>query len=369
MVPTASELRDPRIVRSLLDQIHEAASGAPAPMRLMEVCGGQTHTLYRYRLRELLPSTVRMVSGPGCPVCVTPTGYVDQAIDLASRPGVEVFTFGDLVRVPGSRDSLEKAKARGATVREVYAPSTALEHARSHPEVQVVFLGIGFETTLPAFSLALRRAIDEGIGNFSVLLSAKRVPPLLRALLEADAPVEGFVTPGHVTTVLGVAAYQELVERFLVPMVVGGFEPVELLTAIRDLVRLVVSGGVENRNAYPQACRQEGNPRALRLIEDLYEPRDEEIRGVGVVPEGGWTLREEFAAFDAARRFGLEPVASREPGGCRCGDVLVGRIEPAACPLFGKACLPERPVGACMVSGEGTCNAAWRYRGVATWTN
>jgi len=362
MVRTTAELRDPVLVRSLLDQIREAA---PADeIRLMEVCGGQTHTLYRHRLRELLPATVRMVSGPGCPVCVTTTGYVDQAIELASRPGIEVFTFGDLVRVPGSRGSLEQARAHGASVHEVYAPALALEHARAHPGVQVVFLGIGFETTLPTFSLALRQAIQEGVANFSVLVSAKRVPPLLRALLEAHAPIRGFVTPGHVTTVIGVRAYQDLVDRFRVPMVVGGFEPVDLLLAIRDLVRLVADGRAENVNAYPRACRDDGNRLALGLIGDLYRPCDEDIRGLGVVPDGGWRLRDEFVGFDAARRFDLAPPSAREPKGCRCGEVLVGAIEPEACPLFGRGCRPERPIGACMVSGEGNCNAAWRYRGV-----
>lgn len=361
MVRLPADLRDPRLVRSLLDQIREAAPRSE--LRLMEVCGGQTHTLYRYRLRDLLPPTVRMVSGPGCPVCVTPTGYVDQAIDLALRPGVDVFTFGDLVRVPGSRGSLERAKAEGATVHEVYSPAMALDHAKENPGVQVVFLGIGFETTLPTFSLALRQAIREGVPNFSVLVSAKRVPPLLRALLEARAPIQGFVTPGHVTAVIGVSAYEELVRRFQVPMVVGGFEPGDLLLAIRDLVRLVASGRAENGNAYPRACRWDGNRLAQELIRELYRPCDEEIRGLGMVTDGGWRLRDEFASFDAARRFDLKPVPAREPGGCRCGEVLMGTIEPEACPLFGKVCLPERPVGACMVSGEGTCNAAWRYRG------
>jgi len=355
-----SEYRDPRLVHALAEEIR----GIPLErsVRLMEVCGGQTHTIYRYRLRELLPAKVRLISGPGCPVCVTPVSYLDRALALAGLPEVELFTFGDLLRVPGSRGTLEEARAQGARIHAVYSPHQALEHALTHPQSQVVFLGIGFETTLPTFSLPLREAIREDLPNFSVLVSAKRVPPLLAALLRGKAPLDGFITPGHVTSVIGADAYAPLCREFRTPMAVGGFEPVDLLVAIRDLVRQLAAGTCENTNAYARAARAQGNAKAQSLIEELYEPCDEELRGLGTVPEGGYRLREPFARFDAERRFSLEGIVGREPPGCRCGEILAGTRDPHQCPLFGKACTPDRPVGACMVSHEGTCNAAFLYR-------
>jgi hydrogenase expression/formation protein HypD len=310
----------------------------------------------------MLPPAIRLVSGPGCPVCVTPISYIDQAVALSRIPGVEVFTFGDLLRVPGTHLNLDQARAQGSKVHVVYAPQQALEHARQNPDSQVVFLGIGFETTLPSFSLPLREAISEDRSNFSVLLSAKRVPPVLEALLRGKAPLDGFITPGHVTSVIGSNAYADLCREYATPMVVGGFEPIDLLVAIRDLVRLVAKGAHDNANAYPRATRAEGNRKAQRLIEELYEPCDEELRGLGMIPNAGYALREGFARFDARRRFAVEGIESREPGGCRCGQVLAGTIDPSGCPLFGKACTPDRPIGACMVSNEGTCNAAFLYR-------
>ncbi|MCB9496153.1 MAG: hydrogenase formation protein HypD [Fibrobacteria bacterium] len=354
-----NEFRDPSIARSLREEIRSIELDRPAT--LMEVCGGQTHTIYKYRLREMLPPSVRLVSGPGCPVCVTPISYIDQAVHLAGIPDVDLFTFGDLLRVPGTHLNLEQARARGGKVHVVYSPRTALEYARSHPKSQVVFLGIGFETTIPSFALALREAIDHQVGNFSVLLSAKRVPPVLEALLAGDAPLDGFITPGHVTSILGSEVYSRLTLRYRVPMVVGGFEPVDLLVAIRDLLLLLARGESVSGNAYPRAVKPEGNPKARRLIEDIFVPRHEELRGLGTIPDAGYGLREEFTGYDAARRFPFDGLESREPRGCRCGQVLTGSIEPSGCPLFGKACTPDHPIGACMVSSEGTCNAAFLH--------
>jgi hydrogenase expression/formation protein HypD len=359
----SSEFRNPELVRALAREIREIP--LKRPIRLMEVCGGQTHTIYRYQLRHLLPSNIRLISGPGCPVCVTPISYLDKALELCRRPDVELFTFGDLLRVPGSRGNLEQARAQGAKVHVAYSPFQALEHARTHPQSQVVFLGIGFETTLPSFSLPLREAIREDLPNFSVLVSAKRVPPLLAALLRGKAPIDGFVTPGHVTSIIGANAYADLCQEHRVPMAVGGFEPVDLMLAIRGLVRQIEAGTCENNNAYARAASVQGNRKAQQLIEELYEPCDEELRGLGTVPEGGYRLRTPFARYDAAIRFSLEAIVGREPPGCRCGEILSGTAEPAQCPLFGKACTPDRPVGACMVSNEGTCNAAFLYRETA----
>jgi len=277
-------------------------------------------------------------------------------------PGVTVFTFGDLLRVPGTSLSLEKARALGGQVREVYAPLQALQFAQENPEQQTVFLGIGFETTLPTFSIPLQMAIREKRDNFSVLLSAKRVPPVLEALLQSHAPIQGFITPGHVTSIIGSDAYSDLCERYHTPMAVGGFEPVDLLLAIRDLVRLVKAGKHDNVNSYPRAVRAQGNQKAQALFAELYEPCDEHLRGLGVIAGAGYALRKEFASFDALQKFDLSAVVSREPAGCRCGQILAGTIIPEQCPLFGKGCNPDHPIGACMVSSEGTCNAAYLYR-------
>lgn len=357
----AESFRDPKASEALAREIRSIS--LPRPVRIMEICGGQTHTIWRWRLREMLPSSIRLVSGPGCPVCVTPVSYIDQAVALSMIPGVEVFTFGDLMRVPGTRRSLEQARSEGGRVHMAYSPRQALDHARRNPSSRVVFLAIGFEATMPAFCLPLREAIRCDLGNFSVLLSAKRVPPVMEALLRGEALLDGFVTPGHVTSVIGSDAYEDLSRRYGKPMVVGGFEPLDLLVAIRDLVRLIAAGKSENVNAYRRAARPEGNRKAQRLIDELLEPCDEELRGLGVVPGAGCRLRDRYARFDARRVYSLPESGGREPPGCRCGQVLTGVVEPGECPLFGRTCVPERPVGACMVSGEGACNAAWLYGG------
>ena len=353
-------LRDPEAGRALAWEIQSITGDLRC--NLMEVCGGQTHTIYKYRLRDMLPSGVHLVSGPGCPVCVTPIHYVDQAIALCKLPGVTVFTFGDLLRVPGTDQTLEQARAEGGDVRSVYSPQAALEFARLNPGRQVVFLGIGFETTLPTFLLPLRHAEREGIQNFSLLVSAKRVPPVLKALLQSPGlQIHGFITPGHVTSIIGSDAYASLCEEFNVPMVVGGFEPLDLLTAIRDLVKQLVRGDHANANAYRRATHSQGNVLAQGLIAEFMEPCNEELRGLGVIPDAGYRLRDAFAERDATRRFDLSAVRSAEPKGCICGNILAGRATPLQCPLFGKRCTPSMPVGACMVSQEGTCNAAFQY--------
>jgi hydrogenase expression/formation protein HypD len=328
----------------------------------MEVCGGQTHTIYKYKLREMLPPSLRLVSGPGCPVCVTPINYIDKAVCLGLEKRVSIFTFGDLVRVPGTTMSLEKAAAEGADVQPVYSPFQSLEFAKANPDRQVVFLGIGFETTLPGIGLVILEAQKAGIENFSVLLSAKRVPPVLEALLASGkAEIDGFITPGHVTSIIGSKAYAELCRKYNVPMVVGGFEPLDLLGAILDLVRELAGGRSSNLNAYMRASSKNGNVKAQRVIEEVFAEKDDELRGLGVIPRAGYGIRDSFARFDADRRFEIV-TDSREPKGCICGEILRGIRNPTDCPMFGKTCTPDAPVGSCMVSAEGACNAAFLYR-------
>lgn len=328
----------------------------------MEVCGGQTHTIYKYKLREILPPNLRLVSGPGCPVCVTPIEYIDKAVCLGLEHGVSIFTFGDLMRVPGTTMSLEKAAAEGADIQPIYSPFQAVEFAKEHPDCAVVFLGIGFETTLPGIGLAIQKAKADGLQNFSVLLSAKRVPPVLDALLSSGrAEINGFITPGHVTAIIGTRAYDELCSKYRVPMVVGGFEPLDLLGAIHLLAGELVCGASGNLNGYSRAVSYEGNRKAQQTIEAVFEEQDDELRGLGVIPNAGYGIRDEFALFDAGRRFEIR-VESHEPKGCICGDILCGIKQPLECPLFGTTCRPDAPVGSCMVSAEGACNAAYLFR-------
>jgi hydrogenase expression/formation protein HypD len=370
------DFKNPELARKLSAAI--ADSIGKQDFSIMEVCGGQTHTIYKYKLREMLPPNLRLVSGPGCPVCVTPVEYIDKAVCLGLEKEASIFTFGDLVRVPGTAMSLEKAAAEGADVQPVYSPFQSLEFAKANPDRHVVFLGIGFETTLPGIGLVILEAQKAGLENFSVLLSAKRVPPVLEALLSSGvAEIDGFITPGHVTAVIGTKAYDALCEKYAVPMVVGGFEPIDLLGAIHKLVgELAGKGsgrearlsagkqrpeGGANLNAYTRAVSHTGNLKAQQVIEDVFEKKDDELRGLGVIPNAGYGIREVFGQFDADRRFDMV-IDSHEPKGCICGEILCGIKLPTDCPMFGRACTPDSPVGSCMVSAEGACNAAYLFR-------
>ncbi len=358
------DFKDPGLARKLSAAIAETVG--EQPFSIMEVCGGQTHTIYKYRLREMLPPNLRLVSGPGCPVCVTPIEYIDKAVCLGLEKGVSVFTFGDLVRVPGTAMSLEKAAAEGADVQPVYSPFQSLEFAKAHPEKEVVFLGIGFETTLPGIGLVILEAQKAGLKNFSVLLSAKRVPPVLEALLASGvAEIDGFITPGHVTAIIGTKAYDELCARYGVPMVAGGFEPIDLLGAIHLLVGELAGkprpAGGANLNAYTRAVSHEGNLKAQAVLGEVFEEKDDALRGLGIIPRAGYGIRESLAQFDADRKFEMV-TDSHEPKGCICGEILCGIKEPVDCPLFGAVCTPGSPVGSCMVSSEGACNAAFLFR-------
>ncbi len=354
------DFKNPELAKKLSGAIADTVGDQP--FSIMEVCGGQTHTIYKYKLREMLPSNLRLVSGPGCPVCVTPIEYIDKAVSLGLDHGAGIYTFGDLVRVPGTTMSLEKAAAEGADVQPVYSPFQALDAAKATPGKKVVFLGIGFETTLPGIGLVIQEAGKAGVKNFSVLLSAKRVPPVLEALLSSGvAEIDGFITPGHVTAIIGMKAYDELCTRYSVPMAVGGFEPIDLLGAIHLLVGELAGKGAANLNAYKRAVSHEGNLKAQHVIEEVFEEKDDELRGLGIIPKAGYSIRPEFAQFDADRRFDIV-TDSHEPKGCICGEILCGIKGPTDCPLFGAVCSPDSPVGSCMVSNEGACNAAYLFK-------
>ena len=349
-----SEYRDERIARALAAEI---AQRAASPWVLMEICGGQTHTIMRYGLDELLPRSLELVHGPGCPVCVTPLETIDAAIELALRPDVILVSYGDMLRVPGSRSDLFHAKAEGAEVRVVYSPMEALKIARKHPQRKVVFLAIGFETTAPANAMSAWQAKQERLSNFYLLVSHVLVPPAIRGLLSAPVNrVQGFIAPGHVCTVMGCAEYEALVRDFNVPIVVGGFEPIDLLQAVLLLVKQLEAG------QYVRSVSYQGNSPAQRIMAEVFEVTDQKWRGIGLIPRSGLRLREEFAAYDATRVFDLAHISVEEPSECISAQVLQGLKKPTDCPAFGVRCTPENPLGAPMVSSEGACAAYYRYR-------
>lgn len=328
-------------------------------LRIMEVCGTHTHEIFRLGIRKLLPEQIELISGPGCPVCVTQVGFIDEAVLLALEYGVTVCTFGDLVRVPGTEQSLAGARAKGARVQVVYSPLDAVRYASEHPEEQVVFLSVGFETTTPASCLAVQQAMEQGVGNFSLLTANKTMPNAYQAL-KGSADV--FLYPGHVNAITGTALCESLVEEGI-SGVVTGFTARELLTALAVAIKKSGEGKPFFVNAYPRVVTREGSVEAQRLMERLMEPCDTEWRGLGVIPRSGLRLREEYAAFDARKKFRLPEVKGRGNPACRCGEVLQGKCRSTDCPLFGKVCTPLHPVGACMVSNEGACSAYYQYGG------
>ena len=354
------EYRDERIVHALAAQI---ARTVTKPWNLMEICGGQTHTIMRYGLDELLPPQVRLVHGPGCPVCVTPLEIVDKAIAIASQPGVTFVSYGDMLRVPGSHSDLFRVKAAGGDVRIVYSPMEAVKLARSHRERKVVFFGVGFETTAPANAMAVWQAFQEGLDNFSMLVSHVLVPPAIRLLLASpNNVVQGFIAPGHVCTVMGYQQYETLSREFHVPIVVGGFEPVDLLEAVRMLTAQLEEGRSEVENQYVRSVSYEGNVPARRMVENVFEVADRKWRGIGRIPQSGLRLRPEFAAHDAELVFGVSDVSAEEPAACISAEILQGLKRPTDCSAFAGDCTPEHPLGAPMVSAEGACAAYYHYR-------
>ncbi|MBM4268872.1 MAG: hydrogenase formation protein HypD [Deltaproteobacteria bacterium] len=333
------------------------------PWTIMEVCGGQTNAIVRYGLDQLLPDSVRLVHGPGCPVCVTPVETVDRAITIALRPEVVFCSFGDMLRVPGTSGDLSTARARGADVRLVYSPMDALDLARRLPDREIVFFAVGFETTAPANAMAAHRALLDGVGNFSLLVSHVLVPPALEAILDdEDNEVQGFLAAGHVCAVMGYEEYEPLAARHRVPIVVTGFEPLDILQGIWMCVRQLESGRAEVENQYERAVRRAGNPAARDLLEEVFEVVPRKWRGIGELPRSGLGLRGHYRRLDAERRFDVAAIHAEEPSECLSGLVLRGRIKPDACPAFGARCTPETPLGAPMVSAEGACAAYHRYR-------
>lgn len=335
-------------------------------VNLMEVCGTHTMAIAKAGIKRMLPPNIKLCSGPGCPVCVTPPGVMDAILQLSERSDVIITTYGDMIRVPGSvpGDNLIRRRAKGAQVEIVYSPMEALEIAKA-TDKQVVFLGVGFETTAPGTAATVLAAAEEGLKNFTILSMLKRVEPALRVLAEdPDFNIHGLLCPGHVATILGEAGFRFLPEEYAMPSVISGFEPEDILLSVYLLLRQIETKQPGLENTYQRAVMPEGNPLAIRMIESCLEPRDDVWRGLGMIPGSGYGFRKEYRDFDAEARFDLVCDEAEVSTACRCGEVIQGRLDPQECPLFGKVCVPEEPVGPCMVSGEGACAAAYKYQGV-----
>ena len=354
------EFRDRRLVATLARQIRAKAG---RPVRIMEVCGTHTMAIFRHGIRAMLPEEIELVSGPGCPVCVTPSGVIDGFLDLARRPEIIITTFGDMLRVPGSKtgadNSLAGARAEGADVRIVYSPMDALTLARQEPDREVVFLAVGFETTTPTIAATILAAHELQVENFSVFPAVKTMGPPLKALMQdPEVRVDGLLCPGHVSIIAGADSFRFLAEQYGLACAVAGFEPTDILLAITALLRQIESGTPTVDNCYGRAVTMEGNRKARQIVEKVFAPVDSEWRGMGLIPKSGLGVREEYRQFDITHRLNLTIPPSREPRGCRCGDILRSICSPPDCPLFGRTCTPSNPIGPCMVSSEGTC-AAW----------
>lgn len=354
------EFSNPDLAARLLEQIHAATT---QPWAIMEVCGGQTHSIIRHGIDQLLPDTVEMIHGPGCPVCVTPLEIIDRALAIAALPGVIFCSFGDMLRVPGSEVDLFRVKSAGGDVRVVYSPLDALTLARQNPDKQVVFFGIGFETTAPANAMTVYQAKRLGITNFSLLVSHVLVPPAIAAIMESPVcRVQAFLAAGHVCSVMGTGQYPALAAKYQVPIVVTGFEPLDILEGIRRTVLQLETGRHELENAYARAVPEQGNPAAITMLNDVFEVTDRAWRGIGMIPGSGWKLAGRYRDFDAEERFDVRDIHTEESSMCRSGEVLQGLIKPHECAAFGKECTPRNPLGATMVSSEGACAAYYTYR-------
>lgn len=357
-----TEYRDPELVERYAAEIRHITT---RPWKIMEVCGGQTHSLVKNGLLQLLPPEVSMVHGPGCPVCVTPLHLIDKAVWLAKQPGVILCSFGDMIRVPGSECSLLEAKARGADVRIIYSPLEAVKVAQENPGKQVVFFAVGFETTAPANAMSVLHAQKLGVKNYAILTSHVLVPPAIKAVMnDPETAIHGFLAAGHVCTVMGFSEYFPLAEKYRVPIVITGFEPVDLMQGILMTVRQLENGEHRVENQYSRVVRPEGNPAARKIIEQVFDTSDREWRGIGTIPESGWELRDEFSEFDANKKFNVPQEKAPESSECIAGLVLKGIKKPFECPQFGKKCTPSNPLGAPMVSSEGACAAYYHFSGL-----
>lgn len=353
------EFRNPEIAERLFAEIRRITT---RPWAIMEVCGGQTHSIIRNGIDQLLPPEIELIHGPGCPVCVTPLEIIDKALAIAAQPGVIFCSFGDMLRVPGSGADLFRVKSEGADVRIVYSPLDAVKLAQANPDRQVVFFGIGFETTAPANAMAVFQARQLGLRNFSMLVSHVLVPPAIAAIMESPhSRVQAFLAAGHVCSVMGYWEYEPLVERYRTPIVVTGFEPLDVLEGIRRTVTQLEAGEARLENAYPRAVRREGNLPAQKMLADVFEVTDRGWRGIGVIPQSGWRLSDRYRDFDAEVRFPVTDIHTQESPICRSGEVLQGLLKPNQCPAFGKECTPRTPLGATMVSSEGACAAYYQY--------
>ena len=363
----ADEFRDPALAQSLVTEISRLAdtlaAGQPRPVQVMEVCGGHTHTIFRYGLKDLLPPSIEFVHGPGCPVCVLPMGRVDDCLAIASHPEVIMTTFGDAMRVPGSKLSLLQAKAAGADVRTVYSPLDALKIAQKHPDKEVVFFGLGFETTMPSTAMTVLQAEAMGVRNFSLFCNHITIIPTMTAILdEPDLQIDGFLGPGHVSMVIGTRPYEFIAKRYGKPLVVAGFEPLDILQSLWMVLKQLDESRCEIENQYKRVAPVDGNSPALAAIERVFETREFfEWRGLGSIDHSGVRMRKEYAAFDAERKFSVPNLKVTDPKACQCGEVLKGQIKPNQCKVFGTLCTPETPMGALMVSSEGACAAYHQY--------
>lgn len=363
-----SHFQKPKEVPELLAKLR-VLSERTGPLRLMEICGTHTMVIAKTGLRSLLPPSITLISGPGCPVCVTPAGEMDAVLALSEQREILLTTYGDLLRVPGSvrGDSLLRRKALGASVEAVYSPMDALELAKTHPERQVVFVGVGFETTAPGTAACILEAARENVSNFSVFCLLKRTEPALRTLVEApDVAVDGFLCPGHVAAVTGADSFSFLAKEYGLPAVISGFEAADLLYSVLELTRMAAGGEAELKNEYVRLVKPEGNPAAVAMMNTVFEPCTCRWRGLGEVRDGGMAIRDAYASFDAGKRFGITAKEAEDTPGCSCAQIIRGVKRPQDCPLFGGVCTPADPVGPCMVSGEGACAAAWKYRSMET---
>ncbi|HWQ84442.1 MAG TPA: hydrogenase formation protein HypD [Anaerolineales bacterium] len=354
------EYRDARLVHKVMDELRRTIT---RPWVIMEICGGQTHAILRYGLEQLLPPEIELVHGPGCPVCVTSLELIDKALEIASRPGMIFVSYGDMLRVPGSRQDLFSIRSAGGDVRVVYSPLDTVRIARENPDKQVVFFAIGFETTAPANAMSVLQAQTLGLDNFSILVSQVRVPPAIESILSSPHNrVQGFLLAGHVSAVMGYWEYPPLAARYNVPMTVTGFEPLDIAQGILETVRMLEDGTVGVRNAYARLVSERGNQPAQAVINQVFMECDRNWRGIGMIPMSGWRLRPEFASFNAEVRFDVQDINSQESPLCMAGLVLQGLRKPSDCPAFGRQCTPETPLGATMVSAEGACAAYYRYK-------
>ena len=356
------EYRKPEIQKIIIEEIQKYGLKLRKKINIMEVCGTHTMAIGKYGIRKVIPENINLISGPGCPVCVTPSNYIDKAIELSKIKDVIITTFGDMMKVPGSYSSLERERANGSEIFVVYSPLDALQIAEKNKSKKIIFLSVGFETTTPSIAQTLKIAKEKKIENFFILCGNKIMPPTMEFLLkEKDTEIDGFICPGHVSTVIGTEPYKKIVEKYNIPCVISGFEPADILYSIYLILKCIIEGKAEVINEYKRTVREEGNLKAKEVINEVFDLCDTEWRGIGLIENSGFKLKEEFSQFDAERKFKINITYSKEKTGCICGEILKGKKKPFDCPLFEKVCNPENPLGPCMVSSEGTCAAYYKY--------